>query len=239
MCLDPERHHGDVSRPPTAVRVAAAETLGDRCNGHPEAVDGALPELLSMLADEDDPAVLEAIAGSLGHMWDPRCLQSLLGLTGHADRDVRLAATQGLGGALCDVEDAGGVARLVTLTTDTDAEIRDWATFTLAHLDADSDTIRAALWERVGDHEGDTCGEALVGLARRKDASVYDEIKRHLRTDAGNLIVEAAAELADARVYPLLVELRERGWQDSDNRPEVLDWALESCRPTQARATER
>jgi HEAT repeat protein len=228
-----------VSRSPTAVRVAAAERLGDRCNGHPEEVDDALPELLGMLADEDDPAVLEAIAGALGHMWDPRCLQPLLGLTAHPERDVRLAATQGLGGALCNAEDPDGVEALVKLTADTEPAIRDWATFTLAQLEADSDSIRAALWQRVGDREGDTCGEALVGLARRKDASVYEEIERHMRTDAGNLIVEAAAELGDAGMYPLLVELQERGWQKSDNRPEVLDWALESCRPASDGDAER
>src|SRR6266508_3680136 len=64
-----------------------------------------------------------------------------------------------------------------------------------------------------------------------RPAHVRDEIERHLQSDAGNLIVEAAAELGDPALWPLLVELRDRGWQQADGRPEVLDWALETCRP--------
>ena len=209
-----------------------AEELGDRCNGHPENVDAALPVLLGLLEHETDIQVLAAIASALGLMWTPRCLGPLLSLATHADGDVRLAATQGLGGAMCEIEDPAGVAALLVLSRDEDAEVRDWATFQIAQLEADSDEIRSALWERVQDTDTDADGEALVGLARRKDSAVRRILAARLKEgNAGNLIVEAAAELGDPALYPLLVRLAERGWKLSDQRPEVLDQALEACRP--------
>jgi HEAT repeat protein len=179
--------------PPTIdERIALADRLGQFCNGHPEHVPAALPQLLDVLESEDEPVVLAAVASALGAMWDPRCLPPLLKLVDHADRSVRLSVTQALPGALCNNETPEGLAALVVLTRDDDPTIRDWATFALAQSDSDSEEIRAALWASVDRDDGDVCGEALVGLARRGDRAVITPILRHLATDPGNLIVEAA-----------------------------------------------
>ena len=212
-------------------RIELVERLGQLCNGHPENVDGALPQVLDILRSETRHDVLIAVADALGRMWDPRCLGPLLGLVNHDDRAVRLAATQALHGAMCNNETDEGVSALIRLTRDTDDQIRDWATFALAQQDADSTDVRDALWERIDDDGGDTRGEALVGLARRKDPRVRDVIGRRLSGNPGNLTVEAAAELGDPALYPELIRLRIEGWQHHESRPSVLDDALTSCAP--------
>ena len=83
---------------------------------------------------------------------------------------------------------------------------------------------------RIDDPEGDTAGEALVGLGARKDPRAFEPIAQRLKhDDVGNLIVEAAAELADARLLPDLYSLRDIGWEDGDPRAQWLASAIEAC----------
>jgi HEAT repeat protein len=212
-------------------RIEMIERLGRLCDGHPENVHDALPHVIDGLGDDEDHGVLIAVADALGRMWDPRCLEPLLTLVHHEDRAVRLAATQALNGAMCNHETDEGLAALIRLTTDEDDRIRDWATFILANQAADSIDIREALWARIDDGGGETRGEALVGLARRKDPRARDQILQRLSDNPGNLIVEAAAELGDPNLYPELLRLRNEHWQEHNSRPSVLDEALTSCRP--------
>lgn len=216
--------------PPFAVRVARAEELGERCNGHPEEVDAALPQLVAMLEDETNDVVLTAIADALGQMWDTRCGPHLVALATHPSSDVQTAVARALGGALCNNETDEGIAALIMLSAAPDPDTRDWATFGLANLDADSPEIRRALWARLDDTDCDADGEALCGLAKRKDQRVRQRIIERLSADGpGNLIVEAAGELADPALLPLLRALSDSDWRDQDSRPEVLDWAISMC----------
>jgi HEAT repeat protein len=215
---------------PFAVRVARAEELGSRCNGHPEEVDGALPELVAMLAGETDEAVLGTIVEALGQMWDPRCADYLIALSAHPAPAIQAAVARALGGALCNNERMDGIEVLITLSAAADPDTRDWATFNLALRDADSPEIRAALWARINDTDCNADGEALCGLAKRRDPSVGARIAEQLSVDApGNLIVEAAGELADPALLPALHALSESDWREFDQRPEILDWAIDRC----------
>jgi hypothetical protein len=59
-----------------------------------------------------------------------------------------------------------------------------------------------------------------VGLARRGDPRVFPLLVDRLAdSDVGNLIVEAAAELADPRLLPALRKLQAAGWQQTDPLP--------------------
>jgi HEAT repeat protein len=97
----------------------------------------------------------------------------------------------------------------------------------------DSQEIRDAFVERLDDPGADTAGEAAVALSIWRDPRVLPMLKRVLATpDVGNLYVEAAAELGDPELLPLLRKLKTDGWQDHDEpRPYVLDQALEACAP--------
>jgi HEAT repeat protein len=120
--------------------------------------------LLEMLQHETESRVIEAIAVALGHHGDPRAVAPLAVFGDHSDVDVRFAIAYGLMGQT----DPLAIRTLIRLTCDSDAMVRDWATFAIgAQIDTDSDEIRNALAARLNDDDEDTRGEALAGLARR------------------------------------------------------------------------
>ncbi len=131
---------------------------------------------------------------------------------------------------------ASTVEALSRFTEDGDPGVRDWATFGLGVLlDVDSPAVRSVLRARVDDPEGDTAGEAIVALARRRDREVASVIAGLLEDPmVGNLIVEAAAELADPAFLPALRRLKAAGWELGDPRPDWLDLAITACQPEAA-----
>jgi len=126
------------------------------------------------------------------------------------------------------------VAALLQALRDPRAGVRDWAAFGLGvQRDVDTPQMRDALYGLLSDPEEDTAGEAAVGLARRKDPRLLDPLQARLSgTDVGNLWVEAAAELGDRRLLPVLLQLKASGWQNDEPRPSVLDDAIERCSGT-------
>lgn len=133
------------------------------------------------------------------------------------DEDVRLRATAGLS-VPADDEPAQGpvVDALLEALGDSCADVRDRAAFALGvQRDVDSTEVRDALLARFSDDdEADTPGEAAVGLARRGDPRALKRLLERLSdADVGNLWVEAAAELGNARLLPVLLQLKSSGWQ--------------------------
>ena len=116
---------------------------------------------------------------------------------------------------------------LAGLMRDENPEIRSWATFFVGvQCDDDSDRIREMLFERIADPHIETREEALVGLARRKDARAFDLVSSALKADdVSTLAVEAAEELRDPRLIPLLKSLQ--SWWDVDNFQ--VQFAIEAC----------
>ena len=89
----------------------------------------------------------------------------MLKLVDHPDDSVRFSLTSALA---VDVPEA--VAALVKLTADPDEEIRNWSTFGLGTLVSfDTPEIREALKARLNESESEIRGEALIGLANRRD----------------------------------------------------------------------
>jgi HEAT repeat protein len=104
------------------------------------------------------------------------------------------------------------VDALIRLSSDTDRDVRDWATFTLARqFESDSPSLRAALHERLTDSDPEVRGEALLGLARRGESAIAPMILRELEAELhGDWAVEAAKLLGDAQFLPALARLWER-----------------------------
>jgi HEAT repeat protein len=215
----------------TPELVNRAEALGVKVNGAPEHLPEVLPELLDMLEANRDVEVLTAVIEALGQAWSEAACLAVIPYATHPDRNVRLAAVRTMAAGVDSSEGTATVASvLIDRSHDADTEIRDWATTELGSiLDFDSTELRDALRTNLDDSNYDVQCEALVGLAKRRDASAFEATLRLLgNKSVGRLVVEAAELLGDSRLFESLNRLSE--WWDVD--PELLDRAVAACSPT-------
>jgi HEAT repeat protein len=127
--------------------------------------------------------VLEAAAGALGHLRDPRGINALVHLAGNSDASVRWQVAFALGGRT----EPAAVAALIELTNDPDSDVRDWATFGLGQNGTvDTPAVREALHLRLADTDEDTRYEAMCGLARCGDLRVVRPLTEALTTEPDN-----------------------------------------------------
>ncbi|MBE9116337.1 hypothetical protein IQ249_10550 [Lusitaniella coriacea LEGE 07157] len=217
-----------------ASRISEERQLGANILGQLGIPQRAFPEdslaiLLEMLEKESDPLVICAIGIALGHLEDARVVEPLLLLKNHLSVDVRFGVVYGLLGQ----ENNCAIAALIQLSSDPDFDVRNWATFGLGSLiEIDTPAIRDALWQRLIQEDFNDSktyeiyGEALVGLANRKDERIVEPLIKELTSDiVGELAIEAAEAMSDFRLYPALVELQE--WWDTDDG--ALKRAIENC----------
>ena len=138
--------------------------------------------LKTALRSEADSSVLVAIVRALSRLNVRSAIPLLVRLQSHDSAEVRFALAAELWWCTWstgeEVPDARVTATLVTLSNDRDADVRDWATFSLASSDIDTPEVRAALWDRVNDRHFDTRIEALRGLARRRDGEIRERLRR-------------------------------------------------------------
>jgi HEAT repeat protein len=209
-------------------RALAANVLGQL--GVPKR---AFPEechrlLADMLAGESDADVIGCICVAFGHLGNPACVPLVLPLQYHPDAGVRLNAAY----ALMGEEDPRAISALVKLSADPDADVRDWATFSLGtQINLDTPEIREALALRLDDSDGETRAEAITGLVNRKDpralpaqfSALEDGPERF--DPRCDLILAAAATVGDRQLLPGLRRWREAGCDEVH----ALDEAIGAC----------
>lgn len=213
-------------------RVLGADILGQV--GAPEGRpfgEETVAALRELCAREQDPDVLSAVVVAFGHLGDCRAAPDVLRHTENGSAGLRQSIAFALP-SLIDEQDADAtgavVEGLVALTEDTDEEVRDWATFGLAQLHVDSTQVRDALVRRLADENPDVAGEALVGLARRGDARGHETVRRRLiDADADLFVLEAASELHDSGLLPLLRALDGLGWESGEPETRLLQEVIE------------
>ncbi|RJS19151.1 hypothetical protein DRW03_22570 [Corallococcus sp. H22C18031201] len=163
--------------------------------------------LLDLLLREQEPAVLCSVGIALGHLREPRALSVLLALAHHQSAEARYGAAHGL--AVLDAPEAAEA--LIRLSADEDRDVRDWATFGLGSLREDLDTpaLRNALAARLHETDSEIFGEALVGLAMRRDPRAIEPVRAALQgAQVTVYVIESASALGDPSFYPLLLVLR-------------------------------
>jgi len=213
-----------------AERVLGLDILGQIGYRQNRPWAGETLPILIAACDDGRAEVLGSAITALGHLADPRGLTAVLRHAAHPADEVRFAAAAALPAVAGDPAAAAAVAALIQLSADPDPEVRDWATFGLgSQIEADSMPLRQALAARLDDPGGDTAGEALLGLARRRDPVALPVLLSRLADSPGNLIVEAAAALGAPAALPALRGLKRDGWQQDDPRPSVLDEAISAC----------
>jgi HEAT repeats len=181
--------------------------------------------LLRMLEREEDNRVLCAILVALSHHRASEAIGPASRFRHHADHEVRYGVVL----ALTGYEDQEAHVVLIELTSDADAEVRDWATFALGtQSETDTPAIRDALAARLADIDIDTRCEALVGLARRRDQRALPSLHRELSGESVSpLAIEAATLIAIPQLIKELIALRAR-W---DGDPSLLEQAIQACLP--------
>ena len=179
--------------------------------------------LLSMLEDEKDHDVLEAILVALSHLRAPEVIVPASRFRHHADPDVR----QGVVLALTGYEEEQALGVLIELTSDPKALVRDWATFALgSQVEVDTPQLREALFERLSDEDEDTRAEAIIGLAHRGDRRIVPILSEEFASGSVRTVaVEAAALIGDPRLYAGLNALKD--WWNVDE--ETLNEAIQAC----------
>jgi hypothetical protein len=99
---------------------------------------------------------------------------------------------------------------------------------------SDSPQIRKAILKGTTEEDSEIRGEALVGLANRKDSGIVERLLHEWKTveEVSILSVEAAEIIASPRLYSTLIELEKTLDLEQDVFFEFqLQHALDACRP--------
>lgn len=212
-----------------ASQLQCPRRPGDAFGATAYAMEATQTLLLGGLHDPHDEVVCAAVSG-LGHRPHPQALATLVELAGHADSAVRWDVAVALG---CYPEPAA-IDALMRLAVDADPEVRDWATFGLGtQQTVDTPQVREVLWRNLNDDDEDVRGEALVGLAARRDLRVIDHLLAQLGSDGRVYQLEAAEQLASPALLPALRALAD-GLRDSEREGYwlgQLQSAIDACSP--------
>jgi HEAT repeat protein len=196
----------------------------------------SLPILTALLADRSSAVVASAIH-ALGHLEAIELVPKLIPFADSDDRAVRFALATALPWLALhqkprDREPA--IQATIQLTADTDANVRNWATFGLGdQLGDDRPAIRDALAARLRDRHHETRAEALLGLAKRGDSRALLACAHALRRSlVGRLDLRSAAYLGAPELLPLLENLTV--WKGEVE----YEQAIERCDPAQRHRSE-
>ena len=156
----------------------------------------SFPILVAMSAGEPEWQPLSSAIAALGHLENPAAIPLLCQHSHHTNEAVRFHVACALG---CFPNDENGAATMLELMSDTDSDVRDWATFGLGVLgDLDTPRIREALFLNLSDSDNDVREEAMAGLAKRHDLRVLQPLLAELSAgDPSVCLIEAAESLLD------------------------------------------
>jgi HEAT repeat protein len=178
--------------------------------------------------NDKDITAFQSVIFALGRMENKKARLRILDFKNHASEEIRLAVVHGISG----IEEKPEIQALIKLSNDSDGDVRNWATFGLGNLiETNTQEIRDALFERLQEKIGDELcdeirGEALLGLALRKDERVIEPLIKELSLKlVGTLSIEAAGEIADSRLCESLLRLQDT-W---DIDEEMLKETIKSC----------
>lgn len=217
-------------------REVGVNILAQIGGGKPVFLHQSVSLLIERLQDRSVHVVSAAGVG-LGHRDDPRAIPHLIALKNHPNSGVRYGVASGL----AKQETPKAIAALIELSCDKDRDVRDYATFGLGELmDRNTKAIRDALFARLKERDAEIRGQALVGLAKRKDPRVLKPLQKELiRRFQGTWSLEAAELVCNPSIYPLLVKMRKHwGFPDGHRFTTHLNEAIAACKPVKKRRTK-
>ena len=139
--------------------------------------------LLRLVREEQNEKVLAEAIFALGHLGNRRTDSELLWLRSHTSARIR----HGLAFTLTGTTHPDAVKVLLELMRDEGERVRDWATTSIGGtIEIDGPEIRNALLDRISDPDAATRGEALSGLARRRDERLLPHLIAELEGQIGS-----------------------------------------------------
>ena len=187
-------------------------------------------DILTRLLEDPDVYVVYCAAVGLGHRSAHSAIPALVRHLEHPDSLVRYGVALGLLG----LEDDRAIAGLIKLAADNDRDVRNWSVFGLGtQIESDSPAIRNALREALRDSDHEIRGEALVGLAKRGDPTIIQELINEWKDDdVSSLSIEAAEETRDTRLFHRLKQFTKILTLDDDpHYASKLNAAIAACTP--------
>lgn len=123
--------------------------------------------------------------------------------------------------AISGVNNPKAIGTLIELSEDNFSSIRNWATFGIGTLcEQNNDLIVKALWKRIKDKHQETKLEAIVGLAKRNQVAVKEQIIEELKNgEYGALLFDAIETLKDKDFIPYL----ENNLKSANNDNEIKE----------------
>ncbi|GAC30857.1 hypothetical protein [Brumicola pallidula] len=211
-------------------RGVGADILGQLGWRDKTFLDLSVNLLISALQDKVDTVVYCACI-ALGHRCDEKAIAHVIKFAQSPSTEIR----NGVVFALLGQESTEAIDVMVLLSCDEDIDTRNWAMFGLGtQIASDSPEIRQALLKGTSDEDSEIRGEALVGLANRKDSGIVELLLNEWKTveEVSILSVEAAEIIASPRLYSTLIELEKTLDLEEDVFFEFqLQHALDACRP--------
>jgi HEAT repeats len=198
--------------PKPEFREAAAAILSQLGYAEDKPYRALSTPILERLLSDGTFGVVSAALYALGHLQSGD-IDLIASFSTHPETRVR----RGVVSALTSRETDLALHTLIQLSSDDDADIRDWATFGLGtQSDADTPALRDALFARLDDDDDDTRCEAIAGLAKRSDQRVIPAILNELEGNAFNCAIEAAGMMPSPSFVPTLADLLEMNPGDRD-----------------------
>ena len=147
-------------------RALAARILGELGCPHRSFPEECCDALLDLMKNDACSDVVIAAIYALGHLGNRRADLGLAALAAHPASAVRRGVAFALNGTISP----DAVRALLQLMQDPNPETRDWAACAIAHkAEIDGADIREALLKGTQDRDAYVRGEALFGLALRRD----------------------------------------------------------------------
>lgn len=153
--------------------------------------------LLSRLLNDKNEDVIASSIYAFGHRKCTRYADKLASFATSKSLQIKEALAFALGG----YENQKSIDALILLMKDENYDVRNWSTFSLAQItETNTQKIRNALFENLGDKEKEVRGEALLGLALRKDKRTQEAILEDLQhTFYGSWVFSSIVEMPDSR----------------------------------------
>jgi HEAT repeat protein len=175
------------------------------------ALDSTQEVLLAGLHDLHSEVLSAAISG-FGHRPHPFALPALIKFASHPDKKIRFHVAVALG----SYSEADSIDALLRPATDDSDAVRDWATFGIGSMhEEDSPKVRDRLWANLQDNDEDVRGEALVGLAVRKDERIIPLLLKLLNMDCSVFELTAAEAVASPQLLDRLSTIKDSVADDS------------------------